>query len=824
MKMGSVFHKNWRLLSFAVIAAPLLAVLLMGCPQPSPVAITQPGETGLIQVPLNPAPYLLAVDGDPMTMNADLGTGNWDWYRFDAEAGQKYYIYASGNAPVNVMLFKGVDTEAKGQMAIMLWTTDPVEPDFYYWEHPNVHDDHDITGMKTASKAIAIPSFVAAETTTYYVVVQAARMLECLPNCKDDEVALAAYYDVRTYNIQVGTVADSADANALTIYNPATDEAPYLKGEVKVNKHDWFYFDATDDTSYMIEFLEPAASRGHVTALVYSPLGDITCEVVDCDSCLPQPLYAPYAGRYYILVSLVGEPSASGHVDLTADQEFFGSEYLLRVFADDHGNLPALATPIDTPALNAESAVAGYLTRGDEDWFDFDAAPYSTYWVETRGDFDLRLNVSGNTEDEPLDDVALGLAAFLQREVDGRNDMAIFQTARMEETIPFSVKMVQKPLNPFKLDMGAYSVAVIGDDHVDAHLANTANAAAVAVNGSGQGVLWQTDTDMLTFTAPREHFLYQVQSEGANLLEVWTINGGATGFDVEAADAWPVDSLQPKSLVAYYDNQDPDTAVYVVASGVDENVLETAFTVAVAEDDHRNATGDFAADAAAATTIDVAAGGSGVLWPGDSDVFLLNITAAQAGRQLEVTVTANGAEDNVIASWWPEGGALADQNDTFWAAVPTEGEYLIAVRHAGVDAEASVSYTIALRLEPGINPTGNFVDDMAAAPQITLGGNSGEQELWPGDTDVYRLALSQPDINSINDLAEPKLLRVRLTGTGGAPLYLRWWESDGTVVDYTKDFTIKPTEDGDYGIVVLGSNTEIVSYTVETSIIPEPIP
>ena len=241
-----------------------------------------------------------------------------------------------------------------------------------------------------------------------------------------------------------------------------------------MNKHDWFYFDAADDTSYMIEFLEPAASRGHVTALVYSPLGDITCEVVDCDSCLPQPLYAPYAGRYYILVSLVGEPSASGHVDLTADQEFFGSEYLLRIFADDHGNLPALATTIDTPALNAESAVAGYLTRGDEDWFDFDAAPYSTYWVETRGDFDLRLNVSGNTEDEPLDDVALGLAEFLQREVDGRNDMAIFQTARMEETIPFSVKMVQKPLNPFKLDMGAYSVAVIGDDHVDAHLANTA--------------------------------------------------------------------------------------------------------------------------------------------------------------------------------------------------------------------------------------------------------------------------------------------------------------------------------------------------------------
>ena len=820
MKVGSVFHKNWRLLSFAVIATPLLAVLLMGCPQPSPVAITQPGETGLIQVPLNPAPYLLAVDGDPMTMNADLSTGSWDWYRFDAEEGQKYYIYASGNAPVNVMLFKGVDTEAKGEMALMLWTTDPVEPDFYYWEHPNVHNDEDIHDLKTLhSKAIAVPSFVAEETGTYYVVVQAALMLECLPNCKETDVALAAYYDVRTYNIQVSTVTQTEDATELTVYDP-TGEAPFVNGEVKIDKHDWFYFDAAADTSYMIEFMEPAANRGQVSALVYSPLGDITCEVVDCDNCEPQPLYAPDAGRYYILVSLEGAPAESGHVELTPDQEFFGSEYLLRVFLDDHGNLPALATTIDTPALNAESAVDGYLTRGDEDWFDFDADPYSTYRVETKSEYDLRLNVSGNTEIPPLDDNDPGLAVFLEREVDGRNDMAIFQTDRMEETYPFSVKMTEKPLNPFKLDMGAYSVAVINDDSADAHLENTASATVIEVPGSGEGTLWPMDTDMFVFTAAQPNFMYRVQTEGANQLQVWTVNGAATDFVVEGMDEWPLDSLQPKELVAYYLNLDANTSVYVVASGVDEGIREQLFAVAVAEDDHRNVAGNFDANAGAATEISDAAAGTGVLWPGDSDVFLLTISEEQAGRQLEVTVTAENAQDNIIASWWADGGALTEQvEDTFWVDVPTAGEYLIAVEHAGADPEANVNYTISLRLETGINPTGSFVDDVAAAPPIAVPGNSGEQELWPGDADVYRIALSPDDITSINDPLEPKSLQVSLTGIDGAPLSLQWWVSGTDPVALPQP--LQPPTDGDYGIIVVGANTEIVSYTVETSIVTQ---
>ncbi|MCK5861771.1 MAG: hypothetical protein KAH38_04765, partial [Candidatus Hydrogenedentes bacterium] len=631
------FTKNSRILIFVALVLPVVAGMLTGCPPSGSVATTSPGVSGIILVPGDPDPFPLTVDGDAMTLNTDLSTGNWEWYRFDAEAGRKYYILSSGNAPINIMLFKGIESEAKEKTAIMLWTTDPLHPDFYYWEHPAVGGVEEEFLLKTTeNKAIAIPSFVAEETATYYVVVQAALMLECLPNCKEEDVRLAAYYDVRTYNIQVSSVAESADANALTIYNPASDEAPFLKGEVKVNKHDWFYFDAAEDSNYMIEFMEPAASRGHVTALVYSPLGDITCEVVDCDNCEPQPLYAPNAGRYYVLVSLEGAPLESGHVDLTADQEFFGSEYLLRVFLDDHGNLPALATPVDTPNLNEETEVPGYLTRADEDWFDFAAAPYSTYWVETRGAYDLRLNVSGNTEVEPLDDVALGLSVFLKREIDGSNDMAIFQTDRAEENIPFSVKMLHKPLNPFRLDMGDYSVAVIGDDHVDAHLENTTSATSFAVGTNGQGILWQTDTDMHVFTAPRAHFFYQVQSEGANRLEVRTINGGQTDFDVEAMDEWPADSLQSKSLVAYYDNADADTAVYVVTSGIDADVVDVAFTVAVAEDDHRNYTDNFGADTGVAVEISDTIDDSGILWPGDSDVFRVNISDAQVGQVLNV--------------------------------------------------------------------------------------------------------------------------------------------------------------------------------------------
>ena len=225
------FSKSRRLCFLVVLALPVVAGMFSGCPVSDPVATTSPGESGIIMVPLNPTPYQLTVDGGPMTMNADLSTGNWEWYQFDAEAGQKYYILSSGNAPVNIMLFKGVASEAKGQMAIMLWTTNPAEPEFYYWEHTAVDEAEEILGLKSAgSKAIAIPSFVAEETGTYYIVVQAALMLECLPNCKEEDIRLAAYYDVRTYNIQVSSVAESADANALAIYNPAVDEAPFLKG------------------------------------------------------------------------------------------------------------------------------------------------------------------------------------------------------------------------------------------------------------------------------------------------------------------------------------------------------------------------------------------------------------------------------------------------------------------------------------------------------------------------------------------------------------------------------------------------------------------
>ncbi len=807
-----------------IATAIIITSLLMGCPErdASDVASTSPGDVGTIWVPEEPAPYPLDVDGEVVTMNADLSTGAWEWYRFDAEAGRKYYIFASGNAPVNVTLFKGVETEEDGTKAVMLWTTDPAHPELYYWEYPGIHANEDgVDAGVVANKAIAIPSFVAEETGEYYIVIQAARILECLPDCRDDDVRLAAYYDVRTYNVQVGTVAEAADANELNIYDPAVDEAPFLKGEVKINKHDWFYFDATADSNYMIEFMEPAFSRGSVKALVYSPLGDVTCEVIDCDNCNPQPLYAPHEGRYFILVVLNAAPFESGHVDLTPDEEFFGFEYLLRVFRDDHGNLPALATRIDTPDLNEESEVAGYLTRGDEDWFDFVAPPHSTFWVETRGRYDLRLNVSGNVEQDPLDDEALGLASFLQRQYDGRNDMAIFQTHDREQILPFSVRMIHKPLNPFRLDMGGYSVAVIADDHVNAHIQNVRPATEIEIGEEASGILWPEDTDMFKFSARKQHFLYRVTMEGAHRLDLRTINAAQNGFDFHGEAEMPEGVWRATPLTVYFYNDDRHTRLFPVVSGAREDRLETRYTILAEENDHRSFTGNFDRDLAAAQEVSPEADGEGVLWPTDSDVFKVVVDEESAGKMIEVTLTPERHDNTVDLLWWAPGEGAVEQEHVFWTVVPEAGEYGIVVRHNDARPERTVDYTVSVRFEADHNFTGDFEDDMERATEIGVSATSEEKELWPGDSDVYSVSIAEEHLDH--------MLTVVLECEDNAPVELQWWESGHMPESFGREINVVPPEDGQYGIIVRrtdGASDRIVTYVLKTSIeaLPEEDP
>lgn len=813
MKAVCTGFRRQRIFIMMMLVMPIIAGTFMGCPNGggnSAVPGTTPGQVGMIMVPENPAPYPLQVDGSPMSMNANLAEGNWEWYKFGGEAGRKYYIYATGNAPVNVMLFQGVQDEDESEMAIMLWTTNPVEPEFFYWEHGD-----DFMEKSSASKAIAIPSFVAPETGNYYIVVQAAKVLECLPNCKDDDILLASYYDVRTYSVQVSTYAETADANALTVYDPAdAAEAPFAKGEVKMNNHDWFYFDATADTNYMIEFMEPARNRGSVSALVYSPLGDITCEVVDCDACDPQPLYSPQAGRYYILVTLEEAVEESGHIELTPDAEYFGCEYLLRIFVDDGGNAPAVALPHATPALAGDPVVMdGYLTRGDEDWYKFVAAPYSSYWVETRGLFDLRLNVSGNTEAEPLDEDDPGVAAFLMREYDGHNDMAIFQTGREEEEIPFSVRIMYKPLNPFRIDMGPYSVAILADDHVNAHLANVFAATEIAIDAEAAGILWQADSDMFKFTAAKAHFFYRATMEGANHLDVRTINDADTGFVFGDENNLDPDARATRPLSVYYDNESDNNTVRVVVDGVDEDVLETPYTLVIAEDDHRNQTNNHEQDNAVAAAVAPGADVTGVLWPNDTDVFKVAVAAGDVGKMIEADLTFEGAANTVNLRWVTPDGTVSDENTTFWNRVDEAGTYAVVVVHNGTRENATIDYSLAVRFDDHFGNTDDLAETIGTetppATQIVLPGSSTESELWPEDVDVFWVDVPADQAGRQMEVV------VSTEETDNVFTVESWSELAGT--DYRDDTFYMPVVEGRYGIVVRRTNirpTDIVNYTV----------
>ncbi|MFO7973585.1 MAG: PASTA domain-containing protein [Candidatus Hydrogenedentota bacterium] len=555
---------------------------------------------GSVQVPVKPAPLELVVDDIPRTQNVDLSDGSWQWFKFQGEADTKYYVHATGNGPLNMSVFIGTDVEGlETQVADMLWTTDPCYPEYEFvidyicdpCADPceelqelceaceEVCEEEEMEKIVKSEKAIMIPNFVAPKDATYYVVIQAAKKdtLTCLPDDCEDEITddmlylhyEVEYYELTTYSVQVTTSTSYEDAVMIQAYDPVDPEVEpaFYQGEVRVNNHDWLAFEAEEDSNYMIEFLTTDLSRDYsVRATIYSPLGDVACLAYACDDCYPEPLYAPNAGTYYILVEVGDEeaPSGSGCYDPDDELEFGQFPYILRVLEDDHGNFPSLATTIPTPALREEEGVAGYLSREDVDAFDFKPATYSTYRIETRGVFDLWMD---------------GDFDALYEDYDGRNDFGIVQTGRSVALRQLGIMMTPDIGDPFWLRVGEYEVAAIGDDHVDDDVHNIDATEEIPVPGSSTGLLWPLDTDMLSF-ALDANYMHKVESTNANEQKVQVVNTGATGFDVLADATWDPDQAPPKELTSYVNPYVTvpqvleDTTGYAVLSGVDEDLEE----------------------------------------------------------------------------------------------------------------------------------------------------------------------------------------------------------------------------------------------------------
>lgn len=714
---------------------------------------------GQIVVPKNPAPLPLVVDDIPMSMNANISDGSWQWFRFQAVANTKYYVHVTGNAPVNAMVFIGVDLpDSHDQIASMLWTTDPTAPNFYYWvdrtclpdcvSYPSKnmivpqgsdlelvsHTDENCEQILKSEKAIMIPNFVAPKTGTYYVVVQAAKMLDCLPNCRPQDILFATYYNVTTYSVQVTTNTSYEDAVRIPTHDPGAGPAPFHQGVVRANRHDWLAFDAQGNSNYMLEFFLTDLSREYaVQATVYSPLGDVACLALACDECSPEPLYTPYEGRYYILVKVGGAPGESGHYNPSDELEFGEFPYILRVLKDDHGNHPALATRIDTPKLNEEIIVSGYLSRADEDWLDFVPAPYSTYRVETRGTHDLSL---------------LGNAAFGPADYDGRNEMIIVRSGKISQPmppVPFGVVMNGKPYEPFWLQMGIYAVAVIGDDHVDKAIENIAEAVNLtAVGGTASGVLWPTDEDMFAASIKR-NYMYKVESKGANNLKAYQAN--AIGTQLLWVSLSNLEATGLKTLTGYINPYVKgiveDVDVYLVVDGVDSDVREADYTLSIEQSAHPVYTGMVDEDAG---VIPVGGAVTGSLWPGENHLWRFKATKAAFWYRLDTTIVCEDCADLLAA--FVEGDCselvprpIIKRSDGRWYIELADGDvgengtdvYIMVWKSDG----AAANYRIALAEDDHRNYTGSDENILANASPIASPQGTASGVGWPYDTDVF---------------------------------------------------------------------------------------
>jgi hypothetical protein len=323
----------------------------------------------------------LIVDGMPFSRDADLSKGSLDWYRFTGTAGTKYDILARGNAPLVIAVYKVMPVMVGSQevmAAVMLWTTGAEEP------HDVFYVDSGLQPATKSAKAVRIPSFVAPDDGDYFVSVQAAQVW-----VEHGHEGHVAYYDLRSYTVQVSTVADPSTAAPLLALNPA-DNPVFTQGAVTVYQGDWFYFDGLAGQSYMIEFrpMDPEI-RYTLKANVYAPDNSIACTAYACSECKATSFYSPVDARYLVRVTLDPEddsPLTDGEL------EWGQAEYLIRILDDDHGNYPPFATLAELVGnAGAATALDGFLSTDDADVFEFVTNPFRTYRAYTVSDTDLRL-------------------------------------------------------------------------------------------------------------------------------------------------------------------------------------------------------------------------------------------------------------------------------------------------------------------------------------------------------------------------------------------------------------------------------------------------
>jgi hypothetical protein len=415
--------------------------------------------SGALIIPENET--TLVVNGGAFSRDADLSKGSMDWYKFAGTAGVKYDILARGNAPIVVAVYRLIpvsDGTNEVMAAVMLWTTDPSRPDDVYWVENGLKE------TSSVAKAVRIPSFIAPTTEDYYISVQAAKVGEStfpvggIPNLKYDA---GGFYDLRSYSIQVTTVADPSTATPLLASDPVPNPA-FSRGEVDRYQGDWFYFDGLANQNYMIEFrpVDPSVLYTMV-ANVYAPDGSIACTAWACSECKATPFYSPVEARYLIRVTI--EPTEE--TPLTwGEFEWGQGEYLIRILNDDHGNFPIIATSLELDqAPGAITTEPGHLTTDDADVFEIVLDPYRTYRISTASDTDLMLQ-----------DFDLGQPAF-NRNLDAiGNEFMLFQNTNAwpEERLAGVLTLPREfepgdSRNTFGLIHGPYELLIQNDDHVD---------------------------------------------------------------------------------------------------------------------------------------------------------------------------------------------------------------------------------------------------------------------------------------------------------------------------------------------------------------------
>jgi len=754
----------------------------------------------------------LVVNGSAFSRDADLSKGSMDWYKFAGTEGVKYDILARGNAPIVVAVYRLMpvsDGTTEVMAAVMLWTTDPSHPDDVFWVENGLND------TSTAGKAVRIPSFIAPTTEDYYVSVQAAKVAEgTLPvgETPDLKYTVAGFYDLRSYSIQVTTVADPSTATALLANDPVPNPA-FSRSEVDRYQGDWFYFDGAADQNYMIEFrpVDPSVTYTMV-ANVYAPDGSIACTAWACSECKATPFYSPVDARYLVHVTI--DPTEE--TPLTwGEFEWGQGEYLIRILNDDHGNFPAIATPLELDTTpGAITTELGHLTTDDADVFEIVLEPYRTYRISTESDTDLMLQ-----------DFDLGQPAF-NRNLDAiGNEFMLFQntSAWPEERLAGVLTLPREfepgdSRNTFGLIHGPYELLIQNDDHMDEGSPLYA-ATVAAIDTATGGILWGDthrdtdgadevevddllDTDLFAFTPEAQPFWHRIEVDGAG----WVNVDGAGEVEDDT-------STQAVEITTHYESGNTSDPVSVLVGGPGHQQPGSVFSLLVSQEDHANRSGDDDLNVFNADELEDGAAVSGVLWgvAEDGDIFQFT---AEPNWTYKVSISgANGDTslantDNVIALYELDGTARAVSVRHFGE----EGIANIVEVSLGQATQADIAYNVQVDDDDFVD-TGDVGEDefLESLTALTAANTSGV--LFKGDADLFAF-LALPNMTH----------RVSVTGASGATELL----SNNTVAEYDietpeNDRAISMRHNGadetllPLAVVFAGENTDI-TYNVNVAL------